>query len=139
MAHIPGHKVSPASDIWAFAMVVIEVLFPLPVSFLKPCLKYKICKMLTTKLPFPDLSNYGMLVIALNPSGRKRAVRPKRPDVPECCDALWNLLGRCWQDNQNDRPSSAEVLQVVGPLILPQIQRLLKALCSAPRSGPHEA
>lgn len=80
-----------------------------------------------------------MLVIALDSSGKKRAVRPKRPDVPECSDALWNLLGRCWKDNKNDRPSSAEVLQVVGLLVLPQIQCFLKALRSAPRSGPHEA
>lgn len=35
MAEIPGLEVSPASDVWAFAMVVIEVLLPLPCSFFK--------------------------------------------------------------------------------------------------------
>jgi len=91
MAEIPGLAVSRASDIWAFAMVVIEIL--------------------TTKLPFPDLTHPGMLVVLFGSGRRNRQVRPKRPDMPECSDALWSLLGRCWQDDPKDRPSSAEVLQ----------------------------
>lgn len=66
-----------------------------------------ITQILTINRPFPDMWNGAMLLVALN---KRHPSRPRRPDMSECCDELWQLLGRCWKDEPNERPSACDVL-----------------------------
>lgn len=68
-------------------------------------------KILTTRNPFPDLHTF-VAILSVVIKGK----RPKRPDMQECCDGLWNLLNQCWKDEPGDRPTTVKVLREVDKL-----------------------
>jgi len=75
------------SDIYAFAMVVIEAF--------------------TGKVPFPNLVNTATVI---------RIVRGGRPSRPEearslgLSDSVWDMVERCWKQDPAQRPLISEVL-----------------------------
>ncbi|KAK7054448.1 hypothetical protein VNI00_003646 [Paramarasmius palmivorus] len=76
------HRRTPASDIYAYGCVCVEVY--------------------TGKPPFPDI---GEAKVILEVSTGKR---PKRPNV--ISDRLWSLVQSCWHENRDDRPKSQQVM-----------------------------
>nr|KAJ3419815.1 Leucine-rich repeat serine/threonine-protein kinase 2 [Polyrhizophydium stewartii] len=82
--HTSGYKLAKPSDVFAFAMMAVEVL--------------------TGDVPFgADVSSNE--VVAKIKAGE----RPARPDgVP---DALWQVVEECWQQDPGARPSFAAVVE----------------------------
>ena len=67
-------------------------------------------KLLTTDLPFPGQRSSDVLLEL------KKKRRPRRPDMAECTDKLWDLVCRCWKDEPVDRPSAGEVSRAITEL-----------------------
>lgn len=86
-----GSKKSKESDVYAFGMVIAE--------------------MLTRKTPFEDSPNLGNII--------KRIMdgeRPSRQDVlsdqaPRCWPELWNKAATCWKPECLSRPVIGNILQ----------------------------
>jgi len=78
-----------ASDVWAFAMTVIEVY--------------------TGRVPFCHLRQDAWVITDILMNGG----RPTSASCPEVPQYVWNLLERCWAPFPEERPSAAEVLTVL--------------------------
>ncbi|TDL27047.1 kinase-like protein [Rickenella mellea] len=84
--------VSKESDVWAFAMVVLQLI--------------------TREVPFSEKRNDAQVLFAL-----KDCQIPNRPtnDISnrELHDDLWNLLRRCWECDPLKRPMASELLATI--------------------------
>jgi len=81
-------------DIWAFGMVVIEIL--------------------TNRIPYHELKNDAQVVLAVY-AGQV----PQKPDqynssIP---DSIWAIAERCWANNPGDRPSASELREELQEII----------------------
>ncbi|KAF9644753.1 kinase-like protein [Thelephora ganbajun] len=94
-----GENPSKESDIFSFAMVMIEVF--------------------TGAAPFNDCSPpMAMLEII-------RGRRPQRPKHSAVTGRLWELIQRCWNQDPKLRPDAAEVLKELFACNLPAWKRLI--------------
>ena len=93
--------VTKASDIYSFAMVIVEVCVSTLISAKISAHKHKT---FTGRVPFYDNTLTMVIVDVL--SGR----RPTRPTDPRLTDDLWKLTERCWSHDPRQRPRIAEVV-----------------------------
>ncbi|KII95384.1 hypothetical protein PLICRDRAFT_99108 [Plicaturopsis crispa FD-325 SS-3] len=84
---------STASDIYSFAMTMLELL--------------------THDRPFSRIKHTTEVVI--HTSRGRRPQRPNDPSVEErgLSDDLWEIMKRCWAENPKERPSIQEVLSAL--------------------------
>ncbi|KII88351.1 hypothetical protein PLICRDRAFT_621516 [Plicaturopsis crispa FD-325 SS-3] len=78
-------RVTTASDIWAFAMTVLEIL--------------------TTRLPYCDVRSDVAVLLAVN-----EGARPARHSYPEISDDIWDILQACWVADPDLRPAMSTLL-----------------------------
>lgn len=82
-----------ASDVYALGMTILETM--------------------TGKYPFPEKGDLALLhAIAI------KKAHPNRPEAEIPTEShqgstLWSLLTRCWDYEANDRPSAAEVVDIM--------------------------
>lgn len=82
---LQGKGLQPAGDVWAFGMLLYEVVS-------------------RGKVPFEDVENFA--TIAFTHVGERRQ-RPRRPhNVP---DLVWMLMERCWQQEPTCRPDFDQI------------------------------
>ena len=93
--------VSKESDIFSFAMVVIEVCACSLV--LLGCVTYRY-QAFTGEAPFHGIPPTTTAVGILGGN------RPTRPGHPDFTDSLWNMVKRCWNQDPQRRPEIAEVV-----------------------------
>jgi len=79
--------VTAATDVWAFAMTVIEIL--------------------TSHKPFFDLKRDINVIAHVQQGGR-----PKRDEYPQIEDKIWTELEKCWAVEANQRPSMETLSQI---------------------------
>jgi serine/threonine protein kinase len=106
---------SKKADVFAFAMVMIEVLHRRLMVYCVLRLAYRVSpQVFTGAVPFSgDTSVMAMLAIT---QGR----RPPWPTDPACTENLWTLMQRCWDHDPHSRPEVSEVLRV---LLTPSVSR----------------
>ncbi|EGN92739.1 hypothetical protein SERLA73DRAFT_79310 [Serpula lacrymans var. lacrymans S7.3] len=75
-----------ATDVWAFAMTVLEIL--------------------TSRIPFVHLQSEVAVILAI-----KRGGRPLHESYPEIRDSIWSMLVKCWETEPGRRPSMNELSQ----------------------------
>ncbi|KAH8118250.1 kinase-like domain-containing protein, partial [Phellopilus nigrolimitatus] len=78
-------RTTKASDIWAFAMTVLEVM--------------------TGRCPFSEYSNDAAVFLDVF----LKDVRPAKPPVSYVSDALWTVLEHCWLRDPAIRPDARRV------------------------------
>ena len=110
---------SKEADVFAFAMVMIEVRYGGIV--MRRTLVY--CRSAPTQVftgavPF-DKSPLTAAVIAI-----MKGDRPPRPTNPACSDKLWMMMQRCWDQKPHLRPEVSEVFQVLPGSALNKLGRL---------------
>lgn len=94
---------SKASDVWSFAMLVIEVSFHILISNTSLiCICFT--KVLTNCQPWGKRRNIFVIM-----EGVAAGKRPERPSTHECNDALWSLISRCWDFDPAQRPDITQV------------------------------
>jgi serine/threonine protein kinase len=74
-------RVSKATDVWAFAMTIVEIL--------------------TGCVPFSHIGNPTKIIDAVLKGGR-----PERKGYPSIPDHIWRMLERCWALDPTQRPSA---------------------------------
>ncbi|KAG9050533.1 hypothetical protein FS837_004717 [Tulasnella sp. UAMH 9824] len=98
---------TPASDVWAFAALALEVFDSL--SLWLPLLTWE-AQILTGRIPFHTCTNDAKVIhdIAFGKI-------PAREDYPELHpdSQFWGVLESCWQQEPSDRPS----METLKPLI----------------------
>jgi len=77
--------VTEATDVWAFAMTVIEIM--------------------SERIPFPDEPNDPFIILLVHGGGR-----PERQGYPEINDEVWGMIQQCWVTEPNLRPTVATLL-----------------------------
>jgi len=98
-------SVSQESDVYSWAMVVIEVWAPdlTPIERATHQCTYKV---FTGKVPF-----YNSIVPAAVVVDVLSGNRPNRPTDPSLNDDLWDLAKQCWEHDPRRRPEISEVVQ----------------------------
>ena len=103
-------KSSAESDIYSFAMVMLEVgicFHPSVIYYFLTALK-----IFTGKIPFYQFERDATVVFNI-----VIGIRPERPpsSVSELglTDELWELMGNCWQSKWRERPNITQILSVV--------------------------
>ena len=80
------HHYSFASDVWAYGMLIIE--------------------MLTGRVPFEWIEVQKVIYDVTK--------NKLTPDIPENCpEVILTFLPRCWHENADDRPSAAEIVLIL--------------------------
>lgn len=100
---VEGKSPSKASDVYSFAMSVLE--------------------MLTEKAPLYELKRDIAIIRAMAKDG---PIRPKRPTEPEVVrwltNELWGLLELCWAKTDHARPTMEDLMrdlrEISNPLIM---------------------
>lgn len=93
--------VTEASDVYSFAMIIVEV----PVSpFVLSNVPTNGPKMFTGRPPFYDSTPTTVIIDVLS------GCRPERPTDPNLTDDLWNITNQCWNHDARRRPRIAEVV-----------------------------
>jgi len=113
-----GGTYSKEADIFAFAMVVIEVCHD---GFIA-CRtladwRFILIQVFTGALPFDGVPSHGAMFAIM------QGKRPLRPTYPTFTENLWTLVQRCWDHDPHLRPDVLEVLQV---LPTPSVSRLFR-------------
>ncbi|KAH8109426.1 kinase-like domain-containing protein, partial [Phellopilus nigrolimitatus] len=90
MSETPGKEVSAEADMWAFGMVIIELL--------------------TGNYPFQE--NRSQIIFLRI----ERRLFPPRPDSVECSEKLWDLTQRCWNKKPTERPKAKDALEIIHSL-----------------------
>jgi serine/threonine protein kinase len=88
--------VTTATDVWAFAMTVIEVRLlycPYNMSLIS-------LQILTGRIPFSHIKYDTAVILSVIKNGR-----PLRQTSPEIRDETWSVLQRCWDTDTARRPS----------------------------------
>ena len=92
-------RVTEATDIWAFAMTVIEVSI---LPFLLLTNSHYRLQIITGCIPFSHLKSDAGVVLFVVSGGR-----PQRPSSLHMNDEIWVMLERCWHVDPMQRPSMA--------------------------------
>ena len=102
-----GRTYSKESDVFSFAMVMIEVRHGRPTVYrtFAHC-RFTSIQVFTGAVPFGKISP-AMTMLAVT-QGR----RPPRPTHPTFTESLWTLTQRCWDHDPHLRPEAPEILQV---------------------------
>lgn len=61
----------------------------------------------TGAFPYPAVSNHELIPFL---NANKRLEKPEN-----CSDQLYDIMLRCWQENPKDRPTFAELVQILEP------------------------
>lgn len=101
-------KHSKEADIFAFAMVMIEVCYGRSTE----CRVFTHCRLgsnqvFTGAVPFSDMTSFMAMLVIM------KGQRPPRPTHPAFTDELWTLMQRCWDSDPNLRPGVSEVLRIL--------------------------
>ena len=106
---------SKETDIFAFAMVMIEVRRGRPtVCRTLAYYHFVSTQIFTGAVPFSN-STPAMAMLAI-----MQKERPPRPSHPAFTDDLWTLMQHCWDHDPHLRPEVSEVLKV---LLTPSVSR----------------
>jgi hypothetical protein len=102
---------SLSSDVYAFAMTILEVCCPN--DYVVKCPSLIICdgfQLMTHKKPYADYKN--PIAIPAYASAGERPARPSEPRVIErgLDNALWSLICNGWATEVSQRPSIQEML-----------------------------
>lgn len=110
---------SKEADIFAFAMVMIEVRYEGIVIHRAPVYCHLAStQVFTGAVPF-DRSSLTSAMMAI-----MRGDRPRRPTNTACSDELWAIMQRCWDQEPRLRPEVSEVTQVLRGSTLNRLRRL---------------
>ena len=104
-----GENPSKESDVYSFAMIMLEVLCGR--SVIRMALAYRyfaLMQVLSGQAPFNELKSNYLIVMAV-----WEGKRPPRPAHPSCTDGLWRLIQRCWGQDPQLRPEIPEVSQTI--------------------------
>jgi serine/threonine protein kinase len=93
--------VSKESDVYSFAMIVIEVR-TCDLTMIEPTAHPH--KAFTGRAPFYDSRPTTVAVDVLS------GIRPERPAHSSLTDDVWNLTQRCWDHDPEQRPGISEVV-----------------------------
>jgi len=93
-------SVSKKSDVFSFAMVVVEVW---TCNLIPPDVTTHWHKIFAGEVPFHDIRPTTVAVGVL--SGN----RPGRPMHPSLTDDIWNLIEQCWDHDPQRRPDISDV------------------------------
>ena len=93
-------KATPESDVFSFAMLVVEVRAQ---SLLSMISNTKYQQVYTGDVPFGRKVSEAQCIVRIA-FKRKRPTRP--PNVP---DAIWRIVEDCWQDSPRRRPVMMDV------------------------------
>jgi serine/threonine protein kinase len=85
----PIPRVTMATDVWAFAMTIIEIF--------------------TESIPFSHTANDASIILYVKAGGR-----PKRDGCPSVNDQIWSVLERCWDVEASRRPSTNTLSRFFG-------------------------
>jgi serine/threonine protein kinase len=99
-------RVTKASDVYAFAMTVIEVCF-YHLSHKRSDAK-KLSQITSGQVPFSHIRNDASVVYAVVSGGR-----PKRQHCPQVNDDIWAILEKCWDADPDKRPSIGILLRFI--------------------------
>ena len=105
--------VSKQTDIFSFAMVMIEVYQREPFCADRRLTFFLFQQAFTGTVPFHLQSS----VTAM--AGIIDGERPSRPVHPSFTSQLWELIQRCWDQDPHSRPEVSEVLEVLAGLLVP--------------------
>lgn len=97
-------QVTPAADVWSFAMTVIEVCI---FTFTAPSpskLTSDDIKILTGRLPFSHITSNANVILNIMAGGR-----PKWEHCLGVKADIWEKLESCWDVDPNLRPSMANI------------------------------
>ena len=98
---------SRESDIYSFAMIMIEVHHGWPVIRVASTYRCPVLiQVLSGQVPFSNIKSNYVVVMAV-----WEGKRPPRPEHPSCSDRLWRLIQRCWAQDPRSRPKIREVSQ----------------------------
>ena len=97
---------SKESDIYSFAMVMIEVYREQSETRVVSANYAAPTQVLTGEVPFRNEKTNWMVLQAV-----LRGDRPSRPVHPSCTDGLWALIQRCWDQDIGLRPDIVEISQ----------------------------
>ena len=103
---------SKQGDIYAFAMVMIEVRHVRPVSRVQS--SYSHCtsiQVFTGSVPFAGC-RFAKVMLEI-----MEGKRPPRPTHPTFTEVLWTLMQRCWDPDPCLRPEASEALEILTQLI----------------------
>ena len=102
-----GENPTKESDIYSFAMIVIEVQCGLFCVWLPLTVSTR-AQVLSGDVPFSDLKTNWMVLVAV-----LEGKRPPRPAHPSCTHDFWTLIQRCWDQVPQLRPDISRVLQTL--------------------------
>ena len=109
---ITTRRVRPTaqSDIYALAMVIIEVIYVFLTSSARLPHERSIShlKVFTGRIPFPDANNVQVILLI---SKGKRPPKPAGGEALGLVPALWRLTEECWRQNPERRPDIDNVLR----------------------------
>jgi len=94
---------SRATDVWAYGMVVYELL--------------------TWKVPYAD-KPYDQNVILAIATGELPA-KPEDTGDPRMFDRLWNFCLSCWRESSN-RPTAAEIVSFMSTCAMPKVPAVIR-------------
>ena len=93
-----------ASDIWAFGMTILQVKHYYARLLMSDCIHTH--QTLTMQLPFPRLSDYGVIRKVTGDLFCEQ-LHYDRPDNDSITDVMWTLLQACWRTDPGRRPNAA--------------------------------
>ena len=102
-----GQVATKESDVFSFAMVMIEVCGDRPITYRRP---HSLVKVFTGEIPFKRAPSSE---VVMRLAGGER---PGRPTHPIFTDPLWELTQRCWGMPAQDRPKMEDVLEELSAL-----------------------
>jgi len=109
---------SKEADIFAFAMVMIEVRWRNCMHRTPVYCRLASTQVFTGAVPF-DKSPLTSAMMAI-----MRGDRPRRPTHTACSDELWAIMQRCWDQEPRLRPEVSEVTHVLHGSTLNRLRRL---------------
>ena len=106
---------SKESDIFSFAMVMIEVRYGWP-TVCKPLAYYRfvLIQVFIAAVPFSGCSSFVAAIAIV------QGKRPPQPTHPAFTEDVWALVQRCWNQEPHLRPQVREVLEALRTLSIPR-------------------
>ncbi|KAG8864757.1 CCA tRNA nucleotidyltransferase, mitochondrial [Tulasnella sp. 330] len=83
---------SPAGDMYAYGMCIVE--------------------MLSGKIPFPEISSSGTIIVRVI-RGERPVMKPESSPDGRSYESIWRIAQQCWTRFSTNRPRSQEVVQML--------------------------